>query len=67
MDDEKYSSGIRCDVCLIVGPQPGKELSQSLAVRCSVWCVYAKNADQIRIRITADWDNFIKFSGHHQS
>jgi hypothetical protein len=54
MDDEKDTSGIRCDVCLIVeAPKPGKELSQSLAVRRSVWCAYAKTADRSWTRITA--------------
>ncbi len=47
-------------------PRPGKKY-QSLAVPCDVWRAYAKTADQIRIRITADWDNFKKFSGPHQS
>jgi hypothetical protein len=68
MDDEKDFSGVRCDVRLIVGPRARqRKLSQSLAVRCSVRCAYAKTADQIRIRITADWDNLIKFSEPHQS
>jgi hypothetical protein len=68
MDDEKDFLGVRCDVRLIVGPRARqKKPSQSLAVRCGVRCAYAKTADQIRIRITADWDNLIKFSEPHQS
>jgi hypothetical protein len=59
MDDEKDSSCVRCDARLIVGPQARrKKLSQSL--HCGVWRADAKTADQIRIRITADWDNFKK-------
>lgn len=60
MDDEKDSSGVRCNVRLIMGPKARQKPSQSMEVRCGVWRACAKTADQSCIRITADWDNFKK-------
>jgi hypothetical protein len=44
VDDEKGSSGVRCDVRLIVGPQgQAKKLPQSLAMQYVVRCANGKN------------------------
>jgi len=67
MDDEKEFLGCPLLRSFGHGPRPGKELSQSLVVRCGGRWAYAKIADQNRIRITADWDSLKKFSGPHQS